>query len=81
MLVELINGKSKKSLSEICEPVDYIPEMIKAYQLLTRFDKVLSKTSIVMMCGAKGSRLGNLSEDTPKPLVKIHDKTIAGIII
>ena len=38
MLEELINGKNKISLSEICEPVDYIPEMIKADQLLTRFD-------------------------------------------
>ena len=37
---------------------------------------MLSNTSIVVMCGGKGSRLGNLSEDTPKPLVKIHDKTI-----
>ena len=31
--------ENKKLLSEICEPVDYIPEMIKADQLLTRFDK------------------------------------------
>ena len=39
ILSELINGGNKKLLSEICEPVDYIPEMIKADQLLTRFDK------------------------------------------
>ena len=39
MLAELINGQNKKLLSEICEPVDYIPEMIKADQLLTKFDK------------------------------------------
>ena len=39
LLSELINGETKKLLSEICEPVDYIPEMIKADQLLTRFDK------------------------------------------
>ncbi len=39
MLEELINGNNKKLLSELCEPVDYIPEMIKADQLLTRFDK------------------------------------------
>ena len=39
MLVELINGENKKLLSEICEPVDFIPEMIKADKLLTRFDK------------------------------------------
>ncbi len=38
MLAELINGENKKLLSEICEPVDYIPEMIKADQLLTKFD-------------------------------------------
>ena len=31
--------QNKKLLSEICEPVDYIPEMIKADQLLTKFDK------------------------------------------
>jgi len=39
MLAELINGQNKKFLSEICDPVDYIPEMIKADQLLTKFDK------------------------------------------
>ena len=39
MLAELINGENKKLLSEICEHVDYIPEMIKADQLLTKFDK------------------------------------------
>jgi len=39
LLTELIKGKNKKVLSELCDPVDYIPEMIKADQLLTRFDK------------------------------------------
>ena len=39
ILAALINGQNKKLLSEICEPVDYIPEMIKADQLLTKFDK------------------------------------------
>jgi len=39
LLTELIKGEKNKLLSEICEPVDYIPEMIKADQLLTRFDK------------------------------------------
>ena len=39
LLTELINGKNKKLLSELCTPVDYIPEMIKVDQLLTRFDK------------------------------------------
>ena len=29
----------KKLLSELCDPVDYIPEMIKVDKLLTRFDK------------------------------------------
>jgi len=35
----LVYMKNKKLLSEICEPVDYIPEMIKADQLLTKIDK------------------------------------------
>ena len=39
LLAKLINGENKKLLSDICEPVDYIPEMIKADQLLTKFDK------------------------------------------
>ena len=39
LLTELIRGKNKKLLSELCDPVDYIPEMIKADQLLTRFSK------------------------------------------
>ncbi len=39
LLTELIKGRENKLLSELCDPVDYIPEMIKADQLLTRFDK------------------------------------------
>ena len=39
LLTEIIRGKNKKLLSELCDPVDYIPEMIKADQLLTRFSK------------------------------------------
>ena len=39
ILSELIKGGNKKLLSEICEPVEYIPEMIKVDQLLTKFDK------------------------------------------
>ena len=39
LLTEIINGKKKKLLSELCNPVEYIPEMIRADQLLTRFDK------------------------------------------
>ena len=39
LLTELIKGKNKKNLSEFCDPVEYIPEMIKIDKLLTRFDK------------------------------------------
>ncbi len=39
LLTELIKGKTKKLISELCDPVDYIPEMIKVDKLLTRFDK------------------------------------------
>ena len=39
LLTEIIKGKNKKLLSELCDPVEYIPEMIRADQLLTRFDK------------------------------------------
>ena len=38
LLTELIKGKNKKTLAELCEPVEYIPEMIKVDKLLTRFD-------------------------------------------
>ncbi len=34
------------------------------------------ETSIVVMCGGKGSRLGELTKDIPKPLVEVHDKPI-----
>ena len=48
MLAELIKGENKKLLSEICKPVDYIPEMIKADQLLTRFDKNYKGVKVVV---------------------------------
>ena len=43
MLAELINGENKKLLSEICEPVEYIPEMIKADQLLTNLTRIIKE--------------------------------------
>ena len=30
----------------------------------------------VILCGGKGSRLGDITETTPKPLVQVHDKPI-----
>ena len=39
LLTGIINGKKKKLLSDLCHPAEYIPEMIRADQLLTRFDK------------------------------------------
>tara|TARA_Y100001968_G_scaffold109732_1_gene99314 strand:+ start:359 stop:1336 length:978 start_codon:yes stop_codon:yes gene_type:complete len=39
LLTEIIKGKNKKILSDLCNSVEYIPEMIKVDQLLTRFDK------------------------------------------
>ena len=48
LLTELIKGKNKKLLSELCDPVDYIPEMIKADQLLTRFDKDHEAVKVVV---------------------------------
>ena len=39
LLTGLIKGENKKLLSELCDPVEYIPEMIKIDKLLTRFDK------------------------------------------
>ncbi len=39
LLTQIIQGKKKQLLSELCDPVEYIPEMIRADQLLTRFDK------------------------------------------
>jgi NDP-sugar pyrophosphorylase family protein len=34
---------------------------------------------ILIMCGGQGKRLGRLSEQIPKPLVKLHGKTILQI--
>ena len=48
LLTELIKGKNKKSLSELCDPVDYIPEMIKADQLLLRFNKDHKEVKVVV---------------------------------
>jgi len=39
LLTAIIRGENKKLLSDLCDPVDYIPEMIKVDKLLTRFDK------------------------------------------
>ena len=39
LLIALFRGKKNLQISELCEPVDYIPEMIKIDKLLTTFDK------------------------------------------
>ena len=38
LLTAIINNKKSSLISELCEPVDYIPEMIKIDKLLTTFD-------------------------------------------
>jgi len=48
LLTELIKGKNKKILSELCNPVEYIPEMIKVDQLLTRFDQNHKQVKVVV---------------------------------
>jgi len=35
---------------------------------------MLKKLDLVILCGGKGSRLGNLTKNTPKPLLKIGNK-------
>ncbi len=39
LLTALLKGESDKSISELCDQVEYIPEMIKIDKLLTTFDK------------------------------------------
>ena len=39
LLTALLKGESSKLISELCDPVDYIPEMIKIDKLLTTFEK------------------------------------------
>jgi len=37
---------------------------------------MLADTSIVVMCGGKGSRMGELTKDIPKPLIEVYNKPI-----
>ncbi len=39
LLTALIQGYKQSSISDLCDPVEYIPEMIKIDKLLTTFDK------------------------------------------
>ena len=38
--------------------------------------EILKDKRVVILCGGKGSRLGSITENLPKPLVKVHDKPI-----
>lgn len=42
---------------------------------------IVYSNPVVIMAGGKGSRLGKLTKNTPKPMLKIHDKPILEIII
>ena len=37
---------------------------------------ILKDKWVVILCGGKGSRLGSITENLPKPLVKVHNKPI-----
>ena len=39
LLTAFIQGNTQSKISDLCEPVEYIPEMIKIDKLLTTFDK------------------------------------------
>ncbi len=39
----------------------------------------MHSSRIIILCGGRGSRLGNLTKRVPKPLIKINDKTILEI--
>ena len=67
MLAELINGENKKLLSEICEPVDYIPEMIKADQLLTKFDK--NHKGVKVVVDEFGGFVGIIGAEAAAPII------------
>ena len=37
---------------------------------------ILSNTKILILCGGRGQRLGNITKKIPKPLVKVGKKVI-----
>ena len=48
LLTALIRKREKKLISELCDPVAYIPEMIKIDKLLTKFDKDHKSVKVVV---------------------------------
>ena len=41
----------------------------------------MEKFDLVILCGGKGSRLKNLTKNTPKPLLKVNKKFFLDFII
>ena len=37
---------------------------------------LIESEKIVIMCGGKGSRMGDITSDVPKPLIEINGKTV-----
>ena len=48
LLTSLLKGKNSKLISELCDPVEYIPEMMKIDKLLTTFDKNKKGVKVVV---------------------------------
>ena len=48
LLTTLLKGDTSKLVSELCDPVEYIPEMIKIDKLLTTFDKNKKGVKVVV---------------------------------
>jgi len=48
LLTAIIKGQNNSLISDLCDPVEYIPEMIKIDKLLTRFDKNNKRVKVVV---------------------------------
>jgi len=78
-----------KDLSLICEEkhieliptVDSVRTLTGILQYTASRTAMITESPVIIMVGGEGSRLGSLTQTTPKPLLKVRDKPIIQIIL
>lgn len=80
---EFISDEKRRSILKDSN-LNMVPVVTHANELVDLIVKnhsIYAKTPVVIMCGGLGTRMGDLTRETPKPMLKVYGKPMLEIII
>ena len=87
IVIKNIESKEKTLKLAISKKVHHIP-VVDDNGVLIKLEEVnypvipdKKNNKVILMVGGLGTRLGNLTKDTPKPMLKVGDKSILQTIV